>query len=57
MGEAAIGGDGAAIAVGDVEDVDAVVFFWLAAAGEGGVDVVAHISCRGGVTGEEGGWI
>lgn len=58
--EVAVGGEGAAVAVGDVEDVDAVVFFWFAAAGEGGVDVVAHSSGgvgRGGVNGEDGGWI
>lgn len=42
MEEVAVSGEGAVIAVGDVEDVDAVVFLWFAAAGEGGVDVVVH---------------
>ena len=33
---------GAMLAVGHVEDVDAVVLFWFVAADEEGVDVVAH---------------
>lgn len=39
-----VGGEGAVVAEGYVVEVDAVVFFWFAAAGEDAVDVVAH--CR-----------
>ena len=44
----AVRGEGAFAAVNDVEDVDAVVFFWFAAAGEEGVGVVAHFWGLGG---------
>lgn len=40
--EFSVGGEGAVFAEDDVVDVDAVVFFWFAAAGEEEVGVVAH---------------
>ena len=40
--EGVVGGEGAVVAVGDVEEVDKVVFLWFAAAGVEGVDVVGH---------------
>ena len=41
--EGVVGGEGAVVAVGDVEVVNAVVFFWFVAAGVEGVNVVAHL--------------
>ena len=51
----AVGGDGAMLAVGHVEDVDAVVLFWFVAADEEGVDVVAHCGVRDRYWGRGGG--
>ena len=38
----AVGGEGAVVAEIDVEEVDAIVFFWFAAAYEEEIDVVAY---------------
>ena len=53
VAELGVRGDGAVIAIDDIEDVDAVVFFWLAAAGKEAVGKVAHFWGLGKVV---GGW-